>query len=95
MGEMIGNIAHQWRQPLGEISAILMNLQVKHEFNDLNPEVLLQSIHQCKKINAYMSSTISDFQNFSSPLKTKRYLNLESHVIEPLRCYKLFKIPWH
>lgn len=76
MGEMIGNIAHQWRQPLGEISAILMNLQVKHEFNDLNPDVLIQSIHQCKKINAYMSSTISDFQNFFKPSKDKEVFEL-------------------
>lgn len=71
MGEMIGNIAHQWRQPLGESGAILMNLQVKQKFHDLNDEILLQSIEQCNKINAYMSNTISDFQNFFKPSKNK------------------------
>lgn len=76
MGEMIGNIAHQWRQPLGELSAILMNLQVKHEFNDLSADVLLHSIHQCNKINAYMSSTISDFQNFFKPSKDKEVFEI-------------------
>ncbi len=76
MGEMIGNIAHQWRQPLGELSALLMNLQVKHEFNDLNGEILLQSIHQCNKINAYMSNTISDFQNFFKPSKNKEVFEI-------------------
>lgn len=76
MGEMIGNIAHQWRQPLGELSAILMNLQVKHEFNDLNQNILLHSIRQCNKINAYMSNTISDFQNFFKPSKDKEVFEL-------------------
>lgn len=76
MGEMIGNIAHQWRQPLGELSAILMNLQVKHKFNDLNGEVLLESIQQCNKINAYMSNTISDFQNFFTPSKNKEVFEI-------------------
>ena len=76
MGEMIGNIAHQWRQPLGELSALLMNLQVKHDFNDLNGEVLLDSIQQCNKINAYMSNTISDFQNFFKPSKQKEVFEI-------------------
>ena len=76
MGEMIGNIAHQWRQPLGELSALLMNLQVKHEFNDLSGEVLLQSIQQCNKINAFMSNTISDFQNFFKPSKNKEVFEI-------------------
>jgi len=76
MGEMIGNIAHQWRQPLGELSAILMNLQVKHEFNDLDGVFLIQSIQQCNKINAYMSNTISDFQNFFKPSKDKEVFEI-------------------
>lgn len=76
MGEMIGNIAHQWRQPLGELSALLMNLQVKHDFNDLNGEVLISSIHQCNQINAYMSNTISDFQNFFKPSKHKEVFEI-------------------
>lgn len=71
MGEMIGNIAHQWRQPLGELSAILMNLQVRHDFNDLDDTYLIKSIQQSNKINAYMSNTISDFQNFFKPSKDK------------------------
>ena len=76
MGEMIGNIAHQWRQPLGELSALLMNLQVKHDFKDLNGEVLISSIQQCNKINAYMSNTISDFQNFFKPSKQKEVFEI-------------------
>lgn len=76
MGEMIGNIAHQWRQPLGELSALLMNIQVKHEFNDLDEAYMLASIQQCVKINAYMSGTISDFQNFFKPSKEKEVFEI-------------------
>jgi len=76
MGEMIGNIAHQWRQPLGEISALLINIQVKQEFNDLDERYLLSSIQQCIKINAFMSGTISDFQNFFKPSKEKEVFEI-------------------
>ncbi len=76
MGEMIGNIAHQWRQPLGELSALLMNIQVKHEFNDLDETYMLSSIQQCIKINAFMSGTISDFQNFFKPSKEKEVFEI-------------------
>ncbi|ATB68579.1 putative two-component sensor histidine kinase [Sulfurospirillum diekertiae] len=76
MGEMIGNIAHQWRQPLGEMSALLINLQVKHEFNDLDDAYMLTSIQQCVKINAFMSGTISDFQNFFKPSKEKEVFEI-------------------
>lgn len=76
MGEMIGNIAHQWRQPLGELSALLMNIQVKHEFNDLDDAYMLSSIQQCIKINAFMSGTISDFQNFFKPSKEKEVFEI-------------------
>ncbi|ARU47632.1 sensor histidine kinase [Sulfurospirillum diekertiae] len=76
MGEMIGNIAHQWRQPLGELSALLINLQVKHEFNDLDDAYMLASIQQCVKINSFMSGTISDFQNFFKPSKEKEVFEI-------------------
>ena len=76
MGEMIGNIAHQWRQPLGELSALLINLQVKHEFHDLDEGYLLESIQRCMKINAFMSGTISDFQNFFKPSKEKEVFEI-------------------
>lgn len=76
MGEMIGNIAHQWRQPLGEMSAVLMNIQVRYEFGDFDGAFLVESIQQCNKINAYMSGTISNFQNFFKPSKEKEVFEI-------------------
>lgn len=76
MGNMIGNIAHQWRQPLSEINAILMLIQVRQKFEDFDEVFLTQKINECNKITAYMSNTISDFQNFFKPSKAKELFNI-------------------
>lgn len=77
MGNMIGNIAHQWRQPLSEINAILMTLQVKHMHNDLGGDFLNTQIEKCNEITDFMSNTINDFQNFFKPSKTKEFFDLD------------------
>lgn len=71
MGEMIGNIAHQWRQPISEISVILMELEAITRYSTLEKEKLLQSIALSNRITEHMSTTISDFQNFFKPTKKK------------------------
>ncbi|RXJ82526.1 sensor histidine kinase [Arcobacter sp. F2176] len=71
MGEMIGNIAHQWRQPLGEINAVLMEIETITRYGKLEEEHLLKSIKTCNEIAEHMSTTISDFQNFFKPSKQK------------------------
>jgi len=71
MGNMIENIAHQWRQPLSEINAILMNLETRYKFNNFNEKSIEESVKECNDITSYMSNTISDFQNFFKPSKTK------------------------
>jgi len=64
MGEMIGNIAHQWRQPLSFISTAATGMYVKKEMKILSDEELFE---YCNKINEnaqYLSQTIDDFRNF-------------------------------
>lgn len=77
MGNMIGNIAHQWRQPLSELNAVLMNMEVKREHGDLNDEVFQSSIEECDALLEHMSKTISDFQNFFKPSKEQSYFSLQ------------------
>ncbi len=64
MGEMIGNIAHQWRQPLSVITVSASAMDMKAEYNTLtNEEVQSYSnniLHQAQ----YLSQTIDDFRNF-------------------------------
>ncbi len=71
MGEMIGNIAHQWRQPISEINALLMELETITRYDSLKKEHLLENIRICNEITEHMSTTISDFQNFFKPTKKK------------------------
>lgn len=65
MGEMLGNIAHQWRQPLSVISVAAGAIKLNHEYLDTysNEEVseFLDSINNSTK---YLSETIDDFRNF-------------------------------
>ena len=64
MGEMINNIAHQWRQPLNNIGLIVQNLQLTFEAGELNAEDLDKEISRAMDIIMHMSRTIDDFRNF-------------------------------
>ena len=77
MGEMIGNIAHQWRQPLAQISAIHMNMKVTYDFDKFTKEYMESKIKEANKLTAYMSQTISDFQNFFKPQGEKEVFSIE------------------
>jgi two-component system, NarL family, sensor histidine kinase EvgS len=72
MGEMIGNIAHQWRQPLSVISTNATGLKMQLEFGVefTNDEI----VQYCEDINnqaQYLSKTIDDFRNFIKNDKNK------------------------
>ncbi len=77
MGEMIGNIAHQWRQPLTQISAILMNMKITYDFDNFSKEYLESKLKEANTLTSYMSQTISDFQNFFKPQGQKEEFSIE------------------
>ncbi|MBV5278744.1 MAG: hypothetical protein J0647_06895 [Campylobacteraceae bacterium] len=66
MGEMIGNIAHQWRQPLTELGSLFIRLEVCFEQNILDNQELKNIIQKSEKLISHMSQTIDDFRNFFS-----------------------------
>lgn len=71
MGEMIGNIAHQWRQPLMELSALLMDLQARIHFSaKVSSSDVVETITSSNRVIQFMSRTIDDFRHFFSPHKT-------------------------
>ena len=80
MGEMIGNIAHQWRQPLSVISVAASGVKFQKEMNILDDEHFLQSMEGIIKSSAYLSQTIDDFKNFISDNKKKNKFNLKIYV---------------
>jgi len=67
MGEMIGNIAHQWRQPLNALALVLGNIQMSHHYNELTAEHLAESVENGNRLIQKMSTTINDFRNFFLP----------------------------
>lgn len=71
LGEMISNIAHQWRQPLSELSSILMYIKFKHSINALDSQTMQKKSSEADKVLDYMSHTIDDFRNFFMPKKEK------------------------
>jgi len=64
MGEMIGNIAHQWRQPLSVITTIASGIQVRHEFGIVQYDTICENMDKIIKQANYLSQTIDDFRNF-------------------------------
>ena len=64
MGEMIGNIAHQWRQPLSGISTSSTGMSLLKEAGILTDEAFETNINNINKSAQYLSQTIEDFRNF-------------------------------
>ena len=71
LGEMISNIAHQWRQPLSELSSILMFIKFKYSIGALDENTMETKSKEADKVLEYMSHTIDDFRNFFMPKKEK------------------------
>ena len=64
MGEMLGNIAHQWRQPLSVITTVATGMKLQKEFDSLDDETFDKSIDNITNSALYLSDTIEDFRNF-------------------------------
>lgn len=84
MGEMIGAIAHQWRQPLATISGALFNILDAYNDKELDKEYLENMLALSDKNIKYMSKTIDDFRNYFSPTKEKMPFYLEDSIINAL-----------
>jgi PAS domain S-box-containing protein len=67
MGEMIGNIAHQWRQPLSSISMLSTGVKLEDELGILKKEDFILAMDNINNTTQYLSQTIEDFSNFFNP----------------------------
>ena len=82
LGQMLANIAHQWRQPLTELSLAMFNIK-KATQNDKMDDVS-KFYDESKHIIKNMSQTIDDFTNFFSPDKEKHYFNIANSIKEAI-----------
>ncbi len=88
MGEMLNNIAHQWRQPLSSISSLASGLKIKKELKLVDDDDI---DYTCEKIldnTNYLSQTIEDFRNFFKEKKQKEEFELKKAISESLNLLK-------
>jgi PAS domain S-box-containing protein len=71
MGEMIGNIAHQWRQPLNTLGLTVQQLLLFYDMDGFTREFLENSVGKSMELIKHMSQTIDDFRNYFRPDKEK------------------------
>ena len=80
MGEMIGAIAHQWRQPLNELSIGIQSLKYDFEDDGIDAEYLDDFIERNKDVIKFMSNTIDDFRNFYRVDKERELFDVRESI---------------
>lgn len=84
MGEMINNIAHQWRQPLNNVGLLIQNLQFAFKEGQLTEKEMDNAIEKAMKTIIYMSHTIDDFRNFFRHDKEKELFLIHNIINKTL-----------
>ena len=82
LGQMLANIAHQWRQPLTELNLTLFNMKKASIHN--NEKKVDELYKESKTLISSMSSTIDDFTNFFNPQKEKKSFEIKDAINEAL-----------
>ncbi len=80
MGEMMGNIAHQWRQPLSLITTTTSGIKLQKDLNILDDHFLEMGLENIKNSALHLSQTIEDFRDFFKPDKKKKTFLIETLV---------------
>lgn len=80
MGEMIENIAHQWRQPLSQINSSVLLIDTSLMKNKVKDELIEDKLLEIESLTAYMSKTIDDFKNFFHPNKKKTIFEVKNAI---------------
>jgi signal transduction histidine kinase len=80
MGEMIGAIAHQWRQPLNELTIRIQKLKYQYKNDEINEAFLNTFIEKNKQTIAFMSHTIDNFRNFFRVDKIKKEFDIKTAI---------------
>ena len=88
MGEMIGNIAHQWRQPLNALSALNVSLSMKYNAGKLTKEDVFTFKEKSNHLIQRMSDTINDFRNFFYPDKSVERFRVDKAIEDAINFIK-------
>jgi signal transduction histidine kinase len=82
MGEMVHNIAHQWRQPLNSLSLLISNVLDDFRFKTMTEESLERDVASARRLIQKMSTTIDDFRDFFRPDREKSSFDVATAVRE-------------
>ena len=80
MGEMIGNIAHQWRQPLSTITTLASGLKLKGEYEHIEQEDVSNFADGVIQQANYLSNTIENFRNFIKNEKLEEKISIKESL---------------
>lgn len=84
LGEMIQNIAHQWRQPLNSLMIIIQSFKLKFYNHKLDEKFIDSQTEYGLKIAKNMSETIENFRNFFQPNKVKEPFSLKESILDSI-----------
>jgi PAS domain S-box-containing protein len=82
MGEMIANIAHQWRQPLNSLSLIIQKIGIFYRQKLLTNEKVDDYVSESMLLLEEMSETIDDFRSFFSPQRVLENFSVEESILK-------------
>lgn len=82
MGDMIAAIAHQWNEPLVELSALVQDIQTSYLLNELKDVDVKDFVNDSMVQIKYMSRTLNDFRNFLKPSTTKKLFSISKALNE-------------
>ena len=82
MGDMIAAIAHQWNEPLVELSALVQDIQTSYLLNELKDMEVKDFVNDSMIQIKYMSKTLSDFRNFLKPSTKKKLFSITKSLSE-------------
>lgn len=82
MGEMIAAIAHQWNEPLVELSAQIQKMQLFYSSNVIDKDIVSNFVIDSMVQIQYMSETLNDFRNFLKPSVLKEEFGIKKAIKE-------------
>ena len=85
MGDMIGNIAHQWRQPLNTISVVSGGMSMQKELGLLDDAAFEESMRTINDTVQFLSQTITDFKDYFKPDKRKEEFDIQTSIMHDIR----------
>ncbi len=84
MGEMIGSIAHQWHEPLVELSALVQQVELLYSLNKIDNLQMTNFVKNSMRQIKYMTQTLNDFRNFLKPSTEENHFNIKKALREVL-----------